>query len=186
MNSFFTRISNHHPVFVLWLILLFSMVVYLYNSLVVRSDISFFLPQNTSEVNSIMRHQLTQGDAGKMILIALQAKNNTLSSQQLAQINKQLKKKLSVNNDFLMVQNGQVDQSSLIIEPYYSYRYLLNPLTNSDLSTSSSPFSSESLSRSFAQLLQRLQLMISPVEQKLFAEDPQMLWLSLLKNTALY
>jgi len=182
MNPFFTRINNYHPVFVLWFILLFSMVVYLYNSLVVRSDISFFLPQNTSEVNSIMRHQLTQGDAGKMILIALQAKNNTLSSQQLAQINKQLKKKLSVNNDFLMVQNGQVDQSSLIIEPYYSYRYLLNPLTNSDLSTSSSPFSSESLSRSFAQLLQRLQLMINPVEQKLFAEDPQMIWLSLLKQ----
>lgn len=183
MNSFFSQTSSHRIIFMLWFIIFFSMTVYLYNSLVVRSDISFFLPQDASEVDSIMQHQLTQGEAGKMILIALQARNNMLSSQQLADFNKQLTKRLSQNNNFLVVQNGQLDQSKLIIEPYYSYRYLLNPLTDSPLSDPlAESFSSQNLSTSFEQLLQRLQLLISPMEQKLFSEDPQMLWFSLLKQ----
>ncbi|NOQ80776.1 MAG: MMPL family transporter, partial [Gammaproteobacteria bacterium] len=183
MNSFFTHKGNQRLIFTICFILFSSMVMYLINTLNIRSDISFFLPENTTEIDSIMHHQLTQGEAGKMILIALQAKNNSLSTKQLAHINKQLTKSLLQNNDFLMVQNGQLDQSQLIIEPYYQYRYLLNSLADSPHSESlSDPFSAQNLSNSFAQILQRLQLLISPMEHKLFSEDPQMLWFSLLKQ----
>ena len=155
----------------LWLALFLSMIIYLHSSLQVRSDISFFLPENASEIDTAMRHQLKHGEAGKIILIALYGKDPL----QLAELNKNLAMELKQNKEFLQVQNGQFSLTELIIEPYYSYRYLIH-------SQADNFFSQEKLTQSFNQLLQRLQLMPSPLEQKLFAEDPQMIWFNLLQQ----
>ncbi len=163
-----------------WLLIFFSLSLYSYQHFKLRSDISFFLPDKHNKIDTIMHHQLTQGEAGKIIIIALAGKNNALSAEQLATINKQLSQRLRQNTEFSMVQNGQMDSNSLIFEPYYHYRYLLNPLTDNAAETYS--FSSQTLDVSFKQLEQRLQFVLTPIEQRLFAEDPLMHWLSLLKH----
>jgi len=133
-------------------------------------------------------HQLKEGEAGKIILIALsqQKDKNTSSKKQenstkiLAETNKKLAALLQQNSEFSQVQNGQMTLTELIIPPYYQYRYLINN-TYPD-AQSLSIFSEKNLTDSFKQLLQRLQFMLSPAEQRLFSEDPQMLWLSLLQQ----
>jgi predicted exporter len=177
--------SIYHPrlkdrfVFFLWTVILFTLSGYLFSALQVRSDISFFLPNKSSQIDNVMLHQLKEGAAGKIILIALQAnKNNPVALKTMAQLNKNLTADLKQNDNFTMVQNGQMSLSDLIIEPYYHYRYLLY----SPADDKPDPFSKQELSFSFDQLLQRLQLIISTQEQKLFAEDPQMIWLALLKQ----
>ena len=165
---------------ILWfVIIIMAMILYLYSSIDVRSDISFFLPEKTTAIDEAMRYQLKHGEAGKVILIAIKRKNNIISSRQLAEINKQLAKKLAQNKHLLLVQNGQLSHAELIIEPFYSYRYLIRKQSND---AQNSIFSQHRLRTSFEHLLQRLEIMISPAEQKLFAQDPQMLWLSMLKQ----
>ena len=175
------QLSSSHrsqAIIALWIILCLILVLYLSYYLKVRSDISFFLPEDQNAVDSVMKHQLTQGEAGKIILIALSEKNDQSSTQpykNLANFNKKLTARLKKNKAFISVQNGSLSLSDLLIEPYYKYRYLLQSQSEPD-------FSIVSLSHSFEQLLQQLQLMPSPLEQKLFSEDPQMRWLNLLKQ----
>ena len=176
--------TNPHYIILLWIISCLLMMIFLYYFLQVRSDISFFLPEDQSTIDGVMKHQLTQGEAGKIILIALSAaKTSSFSSasktqasiKQLAEINKKLTIKLKQNKQFITVQNGSLLLQDLIIEPYYRYRYLLH-------SQPEVSFSNDSLSNSFEHLLQRLQVIPGPVEQALFADDPQMIWLNLLKQ----
>ena len=166
----------------LWIALCLMMILFLSHSLHIRSDISFFLPEGQNTIDSVMQHQLTQGEAGKIILIALSEKTTASSikedvipSKHLAQFNKKLTAQLKNNEQFLSVQNGTLSLTELIIEPYYHYRYLFP-------SQPETSFSNNSLSSSFEQLLQQLQLMPGSVEQKLFSEDPQMLWFVLLRQ----
>ncbi len=166
---------SQYGVILTGLAIILAMLLYLSAALQVRSDISFFLPQNSSEMGKLMQHQLKQGEAGKIILIALQPGADTPADEHLARFNRQLAAQLKQNSDFTLVQNGQMDNSALIVEPYYNYRYLIN--TNNDRL-----FSKAALEKSFAQLLQRLQFLLTPLEQILFAEDPQMIWLGMLKQ----
>ncbi|WP_198262446.1 MMPL family transporter [sulfur-oxidizing endosymbiont of Gigantopelta aegis] len=124
-----------------------------------------------------MKHQLTQGEAGKIIIIALSSHKPTKSNStlKLAEINKQLASELKSNKHFSTVQNGFLLANELLIQPYYEYRYLLDRQSDAN-------FSTESLKQSFTQIQQRLQQIPSALEQKLFAEDPQMIWLGLLKQ----
>lgn len=179
------KISSHYIIF-LWLTIILCAVLYLVNSLHMQSNISFFLPEDSGSdkafLDRVMKHQLTEGEAGKIILIAIKEKQASLSSasqiiasKQLAEANIKLTAKLKTNKQFISVQNGQFTLSDLIIEPYFHYRYLLQTKPPAN-------FSSESLKHTFQQLLERLQLIPSSIEQKLFAEDPQMLWLSFLKQ----
>lgn len=166
-------------IFILWFVFAAAMMVYLYNFINVRSDLSFFLPEDSTQLDEAMRYQLKHGEAGKILLIALKSKTNRVSAKQLAEVNKLLAKELSQNKNFVSVQNGQLSLAQLIIEPFYSYRYLLGQQTSESIDKR---FSVPALQQSFADLLQHLEIMINPVEQKLFAEDPQMLWLELLKH----
>jgi predicted exporter len=155
------------------------MLGYLSMTLQIRSDISFFLPQKSNQMDQMLRHQLTEGEAGKIILIALKTKNHSLEPDLLAQLNQRLHKKLQQNPDFSAVHNGQFDQTKVIIEPYYSYRYLLNPLNNP---LANHRFSNTQLTQAFTRLSQQLQLVISPWQQQLFAADPLMVWLTQLQH----
>ena len=199
MKAIFKPYFNQPHLVFFCLALCLIMTVYLHGSMQVRSDISFFLPESTSDIHSVMQHQLKQGEAGKIILIALQHRNNSsnntgnntgnnnstllteqiataqTATQQLAETNKKLALKLTQNKEFSLVQNGQLKMSSFIVDPYYQYRYLIHADNHKS-------FSTVSLTESFEQLLQRLPMMLSPVEQKLFAEDPQMIWPGLLKQ----
>ena len=178
MKSYATSSYRCQYVISLWIALCLIMILFLSSALDVRSDISFFLPEDQTAVDSIMKHQLTQGEAGKIILIAFSDKTSipsTFSSKRLAEINQQLTAELKNNEQFISVQNGSSSLAELVIEPYYHYRYLLQ-------SQAEHNFSNNSLQKSFALLLAQLQLIPGPLEQKLFAEDPQMIWLSLLKQ----
>jgi len=179
MKSLLLSFFKQHKLVYLWLILCLLMLLYLYGSLRVQSDISFFLPQDNSEIDSVMQQQLQKGEAGKIFLIALQtpadSRQETTATQTLAKLNKILAARLQQSQQFSLVENGQVQVSSLIIEPFYRYRYLLND-------NQQQSFSNDHLANSFIQLLQRIEFMLSPMEQKLFAEDPQMIWPSLLKQ----
>lgn len=179
MTPFLRAYINNPRPFFLWLLLCLLMILYLHDSLRMQSDISFFLPNDKGEINSVMQHQLKKGEAGKIILIALQAKKNTseksVSSQQLAQLSKTLSATLKQSKQFSLVHNGQLEVAEFIVEPFYRYRYLLNH-------NNPHSFSKEQLSNSFEQLLERIQFILSPIEQKLFAEDPQMSWFSLLQQ----
>ena len=131
-TAFFRNFNfiKNHAVIILWLVVIMAMILYLSGSINVRSDISFFLPENSTAIDEAMRYQLKHGEAGKVILIALKRKNNNISSRQLAEINKQLGKKLAQNKHLLLVQNGQLSHAELIIEPFYSYRYLIRKQRN--------------------------------------------------------
>lgn len=166
-------------IFILWFVFAAAMIVYLYNFINIRSDLSFFLPEDRTQLDEAMSYQLKHGEAGKILLIALKSKTNRVSAKQLAEVNKLLTKELSQNKNFLSVQNGQLSLAQLIIEPFYSYRYLLRQQISEPIDKL---FSVPALDQSFADLLQRLEIMINPVEQKLFAQDPQMVWLELLKQ----
>lgn len=190
MKAFYSTRSGAQfsiqPIIALWIALCLIMILFLYYSLHIRSDISFFLPEGQNTIDSIMQHQLTQGEAGKIILIALSEKTtlplikapikaSTIPSKHLAEFNKKLTAQLKDNEQFVAVQNGSLSLTDLIIEPYYHYRYLL-------ASQSETGFSNNSLRSSFEHLLQQLQLMPGSVEQKIFSEDPQMLWFALLRQ----
>ncbi|MCW8929334.1 MAG: MMPL family transporter [Gammaproteobacteria bacterium] len=180
---------DHHSklILLIWFIFTLSLSLFLFNSFSVRSDISYFLSENNNSekkntLDNVMKHQLTQGEAGKIIVIAISEKTplstppaNPLSLKHLADVNKKIALELRKNNEFLSVQNGHLSLSELLIEPYYQYRYLLHSHTEAD-------FSIAGLSKSFNHLLQKLQFMPNPMEQKLFSEDPQMIWLNLLKQ----
>ena len=165
-----------------WLLLSVVFIFYLYNTFQLRSDVSFFLPEQHSLIDTVMSKQLREGEPGKLIIIALSLSNAEQSDsaeqktaqKKLAQLNRLLAQKLHQSQRFSLVQNGQQDQSLLLPEPYYHYRYLL--------SRNNQQFSSEQLTKTFEQLLQRLELILSPVEQKLFSEDPVMSWFNLLKQ----
>ncbi len=201
-----------YSIIFLWLAIGLSLIFYLSNFLQVRSNITFFLPEAQDTIDGVMKHQLTQGEAGKILLISLSLKepsafnikepsafnikesstvnikeSSTVNinksstvkihkpSKHLADINKKLAALLKNNKQFISVHNGSLSLTDLLIEPYYQYRYLLQSNADAD-------FSAKGLSSSFDQLLQKLQLMPGPMEQKLFSEDPQMLWFNLLKK----
>ncbi len=228
----------------LWLAIGLGFIIYLSNFLQVRSDITFFLPEAQDTIDSVMKHQLTQGEAGKILLISLSLKepsafnvkeSSTIFEKEpsafnvkesstgfekepsalnvkesstgfkkepsalnvnesstgfkkepstvqgndpakhLANINKKLTALLKNNKQFVSIHNGNISFNDLLIEPYYQYRYLLQ-------SNSEADFSNSGLTNTFDQLLQKLQFMPGSVEQKLFSEDPQMLWFNLLKQ----
>ena len=171
------------PVIIAWLLSSALFIFYLYNTFHLRSDISFFLPEQHSLIDTVLNKQLREGEAGKLIIIALslsQAEQTNspeqkkIAQKKLAQLNRLLVQKLHQSQRFSLVQNGQQDPSLLLPEPYYNYRYLLN--------RNNQQFSIEQLTNAFEQLLQRLDLILSPVEQKLFSEDPVMSWFNLLRQ----
>lgn len=176
MNS--SSMIRKRLIFLLWFVFCLGMILFLFQSFQLRSDLSFFLPQKTDAIDQVMRHQLTQGEAGKIILIALRLKNKqnnqAAPTRLLADLNKKLTAVLKIQKEFTQVHNGQSSLSELLIEPYFTYRYLLNDKPES--------FSQKNLKHSFLQLLQRIQFIMSATEQRLMSEDPQMIWLTLLKR----
>jgi predicted exporter len=158
----------------LFLVVIAAMSLYLAQNLKVQSDISFFLPESKSTMDSVLLHQLSRGESAKIIIIALQS-DTPAHSQQLAKINQQLYQALKQSEQFSQVENGSGTTSAAIIEPYYQYRYLLPTMQ-------SEPFSDTTLRDSFIRIQERLQFMLSPLEQKLFQEDPTMTWMSLLAH----
>ena len=188
-KHFILSLKKEYSILIAWFVFVLLLITYLFFNINIRSDISFFLPKNSTAEQNIMQYQLTHGEAGKILLIALSAQQSKVplleKQQKLSQANKKLHQILKQNKNFTQVQNGQSDQKSLIIEPFYRYRYLLNydSLNNKTLNKKiSNEFSKTQLDGIFKQVTQRLQLIINPFEQKLLAEDPSMRWLSLLKS----
>lgn len=171
-----SRPLSNHTIVILWFALSLSMVFYLFHALQIRSDISFFLPDKQTEVDSIIRYQLSHGEAGKIIIIALSTTiDSSDSTELLARLNKQLASRLISNSQFTFIQNGNLSAAKLFIEPYYQYRYLLQSFSNNE-------FSIQSLTEKFQQLQQQLQILPSLAEKKLLTEDPLMLWPQLLRQ----
>ncbi len=162
----------------IWLLMFSILSIYVTHFFYLRSDISFFLPRQTNAITNAMKHQLTKGEAGKIIIIALEntgesSVNNTKNIRQLAMINKALAQRLRNSSLFTAVENGQYKKSELFIEPFYLYRYLLTDQTDF-------PHSDTALKKVFKKLLQRLDGLLSPEESRLFSEDPVGIWLKYL------
>ncbi|MBF0263674.1 MAG: MMPL family transporter [Gammaproteobacteria bacterium] len=168
-----------------WSAIFLCLVIYLSQSLIVRSDISFFLPDQKNVLDQIMQYQLKEGDASKFIVVVLknksdkEIKDKSISQMLLANVNKLLAQRLRQKSEFTEVKNGQLLTSELKLSPFFDYRYLFQ-LNDENLLAET--FSKVALEKSFKQLLSSMQMLLSSTEQQFISSDPLMRWLALLKQ----
>ena len=95
----------HKFIITMILAVMVLMTVYLFEHFNMRSDISFFLPEQQSQAHAILQHQLKEGESARIILIAIRSKNPEQTSD-LALISQQLRQKLVESHHFSQVENG--------------------------------------------------------------------------------
>jgi len=166
--------------FYTWLLVPILLIVYLYFSLQIRSDMSFFEAENPSHSERIIQQYLNNGEANRIIFIRLFQAINTsppISPEKFAQLSQQLRKKLLESGRFLAVENGSLAGQAVQNSQLYPYRYLLSSeLDNPDY------FNTHSLKEQLNGLMGRLETVLSLEEQQLIAEDPLNTWLKHLQS----
>ncbi len=158
-----------------YFMLLILLVIYLWSSLHIVSDMSFFLSRNAIDENRIIQQYLQDSDANRLLFIRLgEASKNT---KKLAALSKQLTDALQQNEQFTAVSNGQKSIKYSFDSQLFPYRYLISPQTdNINL------FSEAVLKDKFILLLQRLQMILSPEEQNIIAQSPLNVWLNYMQS----
>ncbi|MCK5696554.1 MAG: hypothetical protein KAI02_00230 [Gammaproteobacteria bacterium] len=153
------------------------LLIYLINSLHLRSDMSFFSPNTLSETDTLIQEYLLESDANRLLFLQLGEShpNNKNDIKKLAELSIQLRKNIQMNPHFNLVENGQKSVNTTLNSQLYRYRYLLSPNVSEQLTVSS-------LKKQFHYLLERLQLIASPDAQKIMAESPLNIWFSHLKS----
>ncbi|MFK5984965.1 MAG: MMPL family transporter [Pseudomonadota bacterium] len=145
---------------------------------------SFFIADNINKEEQIIQQYLTKGDANRLLFIQLGEQQAPKQKQpispekikKLAHLSNQLKEVLQKSNFFIAVENGKKSLQQSLNNKLYTSRYLISPELSSDL------FSIASLDAQFKLLQQRMQMILSPVEQKIIAQSPLNIWFKYLQS----
>jgi predicted exporter len=189
-----------------YIILALTLLLYLLTSLQIRSDVSFFISDTSSDEEQIIQSYLSEGDANRLLFIKLGNENNLISiesssqvnsflekpsqekpsqesNKKLAELSNKLKQQLLKSEHFIAVENGQQSINRSFDNQLYQYRYLLRDLyLDKALEGEESIWDIGFIKRQFQIVKQRLQLVISAKEQQFISENPLNIWFNYLKS----
>jgi predicted exporter len=129
---------------------------------VVHSELGDLLPDGTTATQRLLLTQLRSGQAGRILLLAIDGGN----PDELADTSNALREQLQATGHFIFIANGNQVVERRDWEILFRWRYLLSPQVDHE------SFSSEWLRRTLEQRLQDLRSPLAPVIKPTLREDP--------------
>jgi predicted exporter len=155
-------LAFRHINLITWMLAMALMLAWIFEHIQVQSDMSLFLPKQSSFSEALLLHQLNHGSASRTIFISIVGGDET----QRADMSKALTHKLQTLPIFNQTLNGQQQLSSQEISFLLNYRYLLSPNIQQKY------FSAEQLSTALQQRLDELALPVPMPDKEFLPRDP--------------
>jgi predicted exporter len=146
----------------IWLVLVAVCAAWLVRNFTVGADLTVFLPPSTNPSQRLLVDQLRDGVSTRLVLIALEGKDQAA----LARASRELAKRLKASGLFGVVNNGDLAGSGKERELLVAYRYLLSP------SVDDYRFTPEGLSAALKESLALLASPAAPFIRKSLPSDP--------------
>ena len=162
--------SRQYGIAILWA---FSMACGLWlvvTRVAVHSELGDLLPEGTTATQRLLLTQVRSGIAGRLMLLAIEGGN----PDALAQVSKELSKRLRASGHFDLVENGAQVLPPQERQILFRSRYLLSRQIGPD------SFSTESIRRALEQRLDDLRSPLAPVIKETVPGDPTGEWLAML------
>lgn len=146
----------------LWVLAMLLGLWLVVTRVVVHSELGDLLPDGTTATQRLLLTQLRSGQAGRILLLAIEGGN----PDELADTSNALREQLQATGHFIFIANGNQVVERRDWDILFRWRYLLSPQVGHE------SFSSEWLRRTLEQRLQDLRSPLAPVIKPTLREDP--------------
>lgn len=132
----------------------------------VRADMTILIPERQAGDLALLFRSLREGPANRTVLIALSPADGPSPLRDAQRLSRAYKKALQDSGQFDLVANGEVRRDRASLEPFFRYRYRLNPPLDPGA------FSEAGLRAALERLLRELHGLGGSILKEIMAADP--------------